>query len=68
MGLNKIDKKLYDLRERSKEISIMIINLRSNKCLTISKKIYDLEIESSKVVEEIKIMETQRKLIKRNKV
>lgn len=70
MILNRIDKKLFELRKRSKEISIMIINLRGNNCeyLTISTKLYDLEIDSSKVVEEIKILETQRKLMKRNRI
>ncbi len=70
MSLNRINKKLFELRKRSKELSIGIINCRVNYLNDIEqpKKLYDLEIESDKVIENIKILELQKEIIKRGKI
>lgn len=70
MNIEPIDRQLNMLRKQSQEISYSIIKIKVN-CFSeieITKKLYNLEIESSKIIEEINVLETQKRLIKRNRI
>lgn len=69
MKLKYIEDELRTLRKQSEELSMNIISIKVSNYhrLETSYELYNLELQSKDISEQIKTLEVQLKFLKRNK-